>query len=133
MDTHVPIYEFGVEGLYKDFTWTERFPSRPEIMKYFRYVDEKLDLSKDVYLNTGLKHAHFDTKASRWVVSLTTGEIWDCKYLILCTGSTSKRYIPDFKGMETYTGAIHHTGNRLVAACARSSLTLNRLLATGRC
>lgn len=29
-----------------------KVPSRHEVLRYFQYVDEKLDLSKDVMLNT---------------------------------------------------------------------------------
>ncbi|KAI9649826.1 hypothetical protein NHQ30_002408 [Ciborinia camelliae] len=74
VDTHVPIYEFGFDNLHKDFTWTERFPGRSELLRYFDYVDQKLDLSKDIVLNTGVVHAEFDMKTSCWNVTLTTGE-----------------------------------------------------------
>lgn len=110
VDSHVPTYEYGFDGLYKDFTWTERYPGQRELLKYFEYVDNKLDLSKDVVLNTGVTHAEFDTKASRWNVTLTTGETCDCKFLILCTGVVTKVFIPDFKGLDSYKGTIHHTG-----------------------
>lgn len=123
VDTHVPIYEFGFDDLFKDFTWTERFPGRPELLRYFDYVDKKLDLSKDVALNTGVEHAAFDTKISRWNVTLTTGEVCNCKFLILCTGALTKVFIPDFKGIDSYKGIIHHTGMPLLILTVISLLT----------
>ncbi|QSZ28556.1 hypothetical protein DSL72_003054 [Monilinia vaccinii-corymbosi] len=110
VDTPVPLYEFGVDDLYKDFTWPERFPGRSDILKYFDYIDKKLDLSKDVALNTKITRARFDTKTSRWNATSSTGHVYNCKFLILCTGALTKFYIPDFKGIDSYKGTIHHTG-----------------------
>uniref|UniRef100_UPI0025FD25CF NAD(P)-binding protein n=1 Tax=uncultured Phenylobacterium sp. TaxID=349273 RepID=UPI0025FD25CF len=39
VDTHVPLYEFSSEELWRDWTWTERFPGWEELRAYFRYVD----------------------------------------------------------------------------------------------
>jgi len=109
VDSDVPLYEYSIEDLYKDWTWSERFPSWPELRQYFAYVDKKLDLSRDVMLNTVVKGAEFDTKSCRWNVRLGTGEVLDCKYFILCTGFAAKLHIPDFKGMENFKGTMHHT------------------------
>jgi hypothetical protein len=38
-DSAVPVYEFSMEELWRDWIWTERFPSQQELMKYFKYVD----------------------------------------------------------------------------------------------
>jgi cation diffusion facilitator CzcD-associated flavoprotein CzcO len=47
VDSDVPIYEFSMEELWRDWTWTERFPGQKELARYFAYVDKKLDISKD--------------------------------------------------------------------------------------
>lgn len=73
-------------------------------------MDKKLDLSKDVMLNTAVTHADFDTKSSRWNVTLSTGEVYDCRFFLLCTGFAAKNYVPNFKGMDRYKGIMHHTG-----------------------
>ena len=52
VDSEVPLYEFSMEELWKGWNYTERYPTRAEIIKYFEYVDKKLDLSKDIYFNT---------------------------------------------------------------------------------
>jgi hypothetical protein len=36
-----------MEELWHDWTWTERFPSQKEVVKYFQYVDKKLEISRD--------------------------------------------------------------------------------------
>ena len=99
-----------MEGLYKDWKWSERFPSRQEVLRYFQYVDEKLDLSKDVMLNTRVDGAGFDTKSCRWNVKLSTGEVINCKFFVICTGHASKQHVPNFEGLGNYKGIMHHTG-----------------------
>lgn len=73
-------------------------------------MDKKLDLSKDVMLNTGVQSAEFETQTSRWHVKLSTGEVYDARFFVLCTGFAAKRYEPNFKGREKFKGIIHHTG-----------------------
>jgi hypothetical protein len=41
------MYQLFIEQVWRDSTWTERFPSQKELVKYFQHVDIKLDLSKD--------------------------------------------------------------------------------------
>jgi len=48
VDSHVPIYEFSLPELWRDWTWSERFPGGGELRRYFRYVCEKLELWPDM-------------------------------------------------------------------------------------
>jgi len=40
VDTHCDIYQFSREDLWRDWTWSERFPGWAEMRRYFDYVDE---------------------------------------------------------------------------------------------
>jgi cation diffusion facilitator CzcD-associated flavoprotein CzcO len=60
VDSHVPNYEFSLEELWRDWNWTERFPSWEELRRYFRHVDEKLGLSRDIRFNSRVTAARFD-------------------------------------------------------------------------
>ncbi|RAL65665.1 hypothetical protein DID88_005336 [Monilinia fructigena] len=102
VDTHIPIYEFDFDSPPKDFTWTERFAGRSDLLRYFGYLDQKLDLSKDVVLNTRITRAEFDTNTSRWNATMSTGYSCNCKFLMLCTGALTKLFILDFKGINSY-------------------------------
>ncbi|RDL30701.1 uncharacterized protein BP5553_10046 [Venustampulla echinocandica] len=109
VDSDVPMYEYSIENLHKDWTWSERFPSWPELREYFNYVDKKLDLSKDIELRKTVTSAEFDVDSSRWNVKLSTGEAIDCKFLVLCTGFAAKHYVPPFQGLDKFKGVMHHT------------------------
>jgi cation diffusion facilitator CzcD-associated flavoprotein CzcO len=114
-----------MEELYKDWDWTERFPSRDNVLQYFRYVDEKLGLSKDIMLNTRADAASFDSVLSRWRVLLSTGKMVICQFFVICAGYASKPYIPDFSGLDNFKGIMHHTGQRL------SRTRIQRLTSSG--
>ncbi|KAJ8091407.1 hypothetical protein PM082_015125 [Marasmius tenuissimus] len=105
----VPVYEMSIEDLWKDWTWTEKFPGYAELREYFTYVDSKLELNKDIRFNTRIVAAHYDNQGDRWEVKAEDGTVARPRFLILCTGFASKRYIPSFTGLETFKGICHHT------------------------
>ena len=70
VDSHVPNYEFSFDELWKDWRWTEKFPGREELRAYFDYLDQKLDLKKDVRFNTRVTSAQFDADRNLWRIRL---------------------------------------------------------------
>src|SRR5690242_17622843 len=60
VDSHVPNYEYSLEEVWRDWTWTERFPGRDELVRYFDHVDAVLDLRRDIDLDTRIVSARFD-------------------------------------------------------------------------
>ncbi|MGH8722900.1 MAG: NAD(P)-binding protein, partial [Burkholderiales bacterium] len=59
VDSHVPNYEFSLEELWRDWNWTERFPAWDELRRYFRHIDQKLELSRDIRFNSRVAFARF--------------------------------------------------------------------------
>ncbi|MBT9444624.1 MAG: NAD(P)/FAD-dependent oxidoreductase [Hyphomonadaceae bacterium] len=109
VDTHVPMYEFSDEDLWRDWTWTERFPRWDELRRYFRYVDQKLDLSRDIRFNTRVEAAEFDEGRQQWTVRTQNGGALRAQFLVLCTGFAAKPYVPAFQGLDRFKGVKHHT------------------------
>jgi cyclohexanone monooxygenase len=110
VDSHVPLYEYASEDLWRDWTWTERFPSWRELRAYFRYVDGKLDLSRDVAFDTRVTGAAFDEAESAWRVETDRGT-WRARFFVLCTGFASRPYVPDLPGLESFAGEQTHTAH----------------------
>lgn len=73
-------------------------------------MDKRLDLGRDVELNKEVIGAEFDIGSCRWNVRLSTGEVINCKYFVLCTGFAARIYIPNWRGMKKFKGIMHHTG-----------------------
>ncbi|KAL0061820.1 hypothetical protein AAF712_011338 [Marasmius tenuissimus] len=109
VDSNVPVYELSIEELWKDWTWSERFPGFAELRQYFQHVDSKLDVKKDIRFNTRVVSAHFDATTDRWNVKAEDGTTARPRHLILCVGFAAKEYVPPFKGLETFKGIAHHT------------------------
>uniref|UniRef100_A0A7E4VNQ9 Pyr_redox_2 domain-containing protein n=1 Tax=Panagrellus redivivus TaxID=6233 RepID=A0A7E4VNQ9_PANRE len=109
VDSDLPAYEFSLPEVYKNWTWKERFPGWQELQEYFDYCDHVLDLRKDVSFNTVVNGAQFDRESGKWVVTTEDGRTAKAKYLLPCVGFAAKRYVPDWKGLDTFKGEIHHS------------------------
>ncbi|KAJ3981158.1 hypothetical protein F5890DRAFT_587410 [Lentinula detonsa] len=109
VDSEMPIYQFSDPELWRDWTFTEYYPGWQEIQAYFRYVDKKLDVSRDVLYNSRVVSAHWNDSVDRWTVTTKDGRIFRAQFLSLCTGIGSKYHVPDFKGLDTFKGQVHHT------------------------
>lgn len=110
VDSHVPNYEFSIEAVWRDWVWTERFPARDELIRYFEHIDKVLDLSRDIDFNTRLEAASFDSASNKWSLSANGGSAtYSSQYMILATGFGSKPYIPDLPGIELFGNDCHHT------------------------
>ncbi|PGH34995.1 hypothetical protein GX50_02129 [[Emmonsia] crescens] len=109
VDSDIPHYEFSMPELWKDWTWSERFPGGPELRRYFAHVDQKLDLRKDCLFDTTVASAIFDDNDKKWRVTTQGSETFKVKYLLLNTGFASKRYTPDLKGLDSFQGQWLHS------------------------
>src|SRR5919199_6408805 len=75
VDTYAPLYQFSREDLWREWDWSELYPSWDELREYFHYVDEKLDLSRDVRFNTRVVAAEFDEDRDQWVIQAEDGTV----------------------------------------------------------
>lgn len=110
LDSEGAVYQFSREDLWKDWDFSERFPGRDEVYAYFKYVDKKLDLSRDIRFNTRVTKCLFDSVTNTWSVETDTGSSLRANFMVMCTGFASKPYIPELKGIESFAGECHHTG-----------------------
>ncbi|KAL0571519.1 hypothetical protein V5O48_010435, partial [Marasmius crinis-equi] len=109
VDSPVPIYEYSNESLWKDWTWTEKYPGWRELRSYFRYLDEKLELKKDISFDTRVVSAKWNEDEDRWAVKTENGLSVHPRFLVLATGALTVPYTPAFKDLEKFEGVCHHT------------------------
>ena len=109
VDSPVPIYEFSIPEVYKDWYWTTNYPDWTEIQAYFDHADKVLNLSKDSAFETVVTAAEFDESEGKWTVKTHDGRTAKAKYLIVAAGFAAKRYIPGFPSMDKFKGHIHHS------------------------
>jgi cation diffusion facilitator CzcD-associated flavoprotein CzcO len=109
VDSPGPMYQFSRDDLWRDWKFSELYPSWQEIREYFHYVDRKLDLSRDIRFNRRVNEAEFDPARNRWIVRSSDGSVTRARYFVLCTGLGSKPYIPELPGLSDFAGERHHT------------------------
>ncbi|KAF9075557.1 cyclohexanone monooxygenase [Rhodocollybia butyracea] len=109
VDTPGESYQFSLPAIWKDWLWTEAYPSSSSMHSYFHHVDKILDLKKDIELNTRVKSAEWNAGDKKWTITTADGRIVRTKYFIICTGVNTKPHIPDYEGLDTFKGVWHHT------------------------
>lgn len=107
VDTEIPLYEFSDPDIWRNWSWTQRFPERNEIRAYLGWVADRLQLREDIVLGTRVQKAEWIETERKWMVSLSNGVTYSAGYVVLCTGYTTVPYIPSFKGAETFKNKIH--------------------------
>ena len=109
-DSEAQIYQYLFsEELYKEWTWSEKFPAQPEIESWLHFVTQKLDLRKDIQFDTTIESAHYDTARDRWILKTTGGEIIDTRFLVACCGMLSAPLTNVFPGQDSFEGELYHT------------------------
>ncbi|MGI9415610.1 MAG: flavin-containing monooxygenase [Hyphomicrobiales bacterium] len=109
-DSEGYIYQYLFsEDLYKNWSWSERFPGQPEIERWMNYVADSLDLRKDLQFNTKIEKAHYNEDTHRWTVETDGGETIDTQFLVTCCGMLSAPMDNLFPGQDSFKGQIFHT------------------------
>lgn len=103
-------YSFSPE-LEQEWTWTEKFTTQEEILRYVNHVADRFDLRKDITFNTRVTSAVYNEGTGKsWQVHTDTGETIATQFLILATGCLSVPSKPSVPGIETFRGLSFHTG-----------------------
>jgi cyclohexanone monooxygenase len=104
-------YQYGFDDeLPREWKWTERYASQPEILRYLNHVADRLELRPDIRLETRVTEAVFNESAVRWAIKTDHGDSLSAKYCIMATGCLSAPRRPDFKGLDSFEGDWYHTG-----------------------
>lgn len=103
-------YSFS-EELQQEWDWTEKYATQPEILRYLNWVADKLDLRRDIELNTRVSSAVFDEGALHWTLTTDTGQRLTARYVLMATGPLSDAMTPQFPGLDTFAGEIYHTAH----------------------
>jgi acetone monooxygenase (methyl acetate-forming) len=109
-DSEAYIYQYLFdEDLYKDWSWSQRFPDQPEIERWMHYVADRLDLRRDIQFSTTVTGARFDEARGRWTVETDRGDTIDTQFLVTCAGMLSAPMADLFPGQADFRGPIVHT------------------------
>jgi len=100
-------YSFSGE-LLREWAWTERYATQPEILRYLHHVAGRLGLRRDIQLGTNVTSLRYDEPGNRWLVS-AGGEPVLARHCVLAVGNLSSVNRPDLAGLDDFLGEWHHT------------------------
>ncbi|MEX2627975.1 MAG: NAD(P)/FAD-dependent oxidoreductase, partial [Ilumatobacteraceae bacterium] len=102
-------YSFDPE-LEHEWTWSEKYATQPEILRYIQYVADRYDLRRDITFETRIVSAEWDDGASRWRVHTDGGETITCRHYVMASGCLSVPKQPDIEGADRFAGEVYVTG-----------------------
>jgi cation diffusion facilitator CzcD-associated flavoprotein CzcO len=102
-------YSFSPE-IEQEWTWTERYATQPEILRYIDHVAERFDLRRDIQLETRVTAATWDEAAQRWQIVTDRGDSVSARFCVMAVGCLSASKQPEIEGIETFRGPTYHTG-----------------------
>jgi cyclohexanone monooxygenase len=103
-------YSFS-EELDREWRWTERYASQPEILEYLNHVADRFDLRRDIQFETRVTSAVFDETKNVWNVETSRGQRVPAIFCIMATGCLSAAKKPEFEGLETFRGKWYQTSH----------------------
>jgi cyclohexanone monooxygenase len=99
-------YSFA-DDLQREWTWSERYATQPEILGYLDYVADRFDLRPDIQLDTRVTAASWEAPGA-WRVETGGGERLSARYLVTAVGCLSVVNLPVLPG--SFRGSSYHTG-----------------------
>ena len=101
-------YSFDPD-LEKEWQWSERYATQPEILRYLQFVADRYDLRRDIRFSTLVKQANWDEGAAQWNVTTATGDTFTGQYYVMATGCLSLPKEPDVPGVDRFSGTTYFT------------------------
>jgi cation diffusion facilitator CzcD-associated flavoprotein CzcO/acetyl esterase/lipase len=101
-------YSFDPE-LEREWQWSEKYATQPEILAYANFVADKYELRKDIRFATRVQQAKWDEEAKRWRVRTGAGEEIHCRYFVMASGCLSLPKGLDISGAERFKGDTYYT------------------------
>lgn len=111
VDVATPQYEFSDPALWAGWKWKQRFPGGAELRAYFSYVAQKWDLRRDTVFDHFVTSAAWDAAEQRWLINTDKGMTFKAKFFLPSVGFAAKRHIPDWKGVNSFKGALVHSSH----------------------
>jgi cyclohexanone monooxygenase len=101
-------YSFSPE-LEQEWSWSERYPAQPEILRYLNHVADRFSLWPYIQLNTRVTGASWDASAASWTVATSDGGVVTARYFVSAVGCLSEFQVPDLPGLDSFDGPWYHT------------------------
>lgn len=101
-------YSFGFSTVIEqEWTWSEEFAAQPELLAYFNFVADRLDLRRHFRFETRVNSAVWDDARALWRVTSDRGDVVEAPYCVMATGPLSVPKDPEIPGLDRFRGELH--------------------------
>ncbi len=112
-------YAFDPE-LEKEWQWSEKYATQPEILRYLQHVAERYDLRRDIRFATRVKRARWDEESFTWRIETEAAPPGGasgngdeaqitCRHYVMATGCLSMPKGPEIEGAARFSGDVYFT------------------------
>ena len=103
-------YMYGFDPDWqRDWQWSEKYATQPEILRYLNHVADKHDLRRHITFSTRVQRACWDDDASLWHVRTDAGDEVTSHFVVMATGCLSMPKQAEIEGLERFAGEIYFT------------------------
>jgi cyclohexanone monooxygenase len=99
------------DDLQQEWSWSERYASQPELLRYLNHVADRYELRRHIRLDTSVVSAHFDDASATWTVTTSDGHAVTARWCLMATGCLTVAQVPDLPGLDSFDGQWLHTGD----------------------
>jgi cation diffusion facilitator CzcD-associated flavoprotein CzcO len=105
VDVPSPLYSLSFEP----YPWTRLFAERDELEQYTEHVIETYRLREKTRCRSTVIGLSWDEENRHWEVRLQGGDVVRAQFVVNASGPLSTPVIPNFAGMERFSGRSFHT------------------------
>ena len=106
-----PFYAYTFsQALVDEWRWNETQTSQADVLNYLEHFAERFDLVKDIQFKTWVTDAQYDSITQQWTIETDGGETACAQFLICAVGALFVANMPDYPGIESFSGECYHTG-----------------------
>jgi cation diffusion facilitator CzcD-associated flavoprotein CzcO/acetyl esterase/lipase len=103
-------YTFSFDPeLERDWTWSEKYATQPEILDYLRFVADRYGLRSDIEFATSVTSARWSEVDQRWSLTTDRGQELQCQYYVMASGCLSTPKSPDIDGAGRFAREVYFT------------------------
>ncbi|OBG88471.1 steroid monooxygenase [Mycobacterium sp. E3298] len=102
------MYSFDPDW-HRDWRWSEKYATQPEILRYLNHVADKHDLRRHLTFSTRVQRAGWDDDVSLWRVGTDRGDELTSRFVVMATGCLSLPKQAEVRGLERFAGEIYFT------------------------
>src|SRR5271166_3911805 len=95
----------------REWQWSEKYATQPEILRYLNHVADKHDLRRHLTFSTRVQQARWDDDASLWHVSTDKGEVVSSRFVVMASGCLSMPKPAEVDGLDRFTGEVYFTSS----------------------